>query len=165
MCFIAGFGLMLIFGGAHVFTVTRGDEWFISGLTIVMGLWCLSVIPAEFRRDRIDVSVKNKVVAYDGNGHWLVEANTSHNIIGPLPHVTENLPVSLYKLKSGLWLMDANKGAPEPDFRKINWKPMPGNFHVEPRGNTVRGSFLRDMMEGFEPHNYIVRDEWVSGSS
>ena len=31
MCVIIGFGLLLIAGGAHVFTVTRGDEWLISG--------------------------------------------------------------------------------------------------------------------------------------
>lgn len=159
MCAFLGLGLMLIFGGIHVFTVTHGDDWIISGVSIALGLWFLSMIIDEFIPGHIDVTVRNKVIAYDGNGHWLVEANTSHNIIGPLPRVTENLPVGLYKLKKGLWLMDANKGAPEPDASQINWIPMPGNFHAEPRGNTVRGSFLRDMMEGFESHDYIVRDE------
>lgn len=159
MCMLAGFGMILIAGGTHVFIVTRGNDWFISGVTITLGLWFLSLVVDEFRHVGIDVSVRNKVVAYDGQGHWLVEADTSHNIIGPLPHVSENLPVGLYKLKKGLWLMDSNKGAPEPDSRKINWLPMPGNFHVEPRGNTVRGSFLRDIMEGIETHTYIVRDE------
>lgn len=154
MCFIIGFGLMLIFGGAHVFTVTRGDEWLISGLTIAMGLWCLSVIPNEFRRDGIDGEVRNKIIAEDGQGAFLVRAKTRHNILGPRTHVNQNLPAHITTIEKGLHVVDF--GSYKDDYSHVQWIPVKG-YHIEPRGANPQ-DFVKDVMEGYD-HQYVVRDE------
>ena len=151
------FGLMLIAGGIHVF-MEDSSEWFISGIVVACGLWLWSWIIDSFRASPgIDVAVKNKIVAHDGQGRYLVRAKTSHNIIGPRRHVTGNLPAGIYKTGDDLFIVDATGGA-EPNYKDINWKPVDGNYHIEPRGNAKTKGFLADVVEGYS-HDYIVRDE------
>ena len=104
------------------------------------------------------MSVRNKVVARDGYGRYLVEADTSRQIVGPRPHVTGNLPAGLYQVRDGLWVVDSSGTYLDRKASEINWQPVDGNYHIEPRGNTSTGGFLRDVMEGYD-HNYIVEDK------
>lgn len=107
--------------------------------------------------DKIDVRVKNKILAHDGNGRFLVEAKTSRQIIGPRPHVDGNLPAHLTPVKKGLWVV--SNGAYENDeFNKTKWIFIKDDYHIEPRGNTDTPGALADMMGGWE-HNYIQKDD------
>lgn len=112
---------------------------------------------ADMKKPRtIDVSVKNKIVAQDGQGRYLVEAKTSRQIIGPAPHTTDNLPAHLYQVKKGLWIVDNNTSTVMgPDEEKnIKWEPVSCNKSIEPRGNSHSEGFLMDQMNGYS-HNYI----------
>lgn len=149
------FGLFIIAGGAKV--AIEGDVP-IGIITIVSGVMFLSMFLDVGKPARIDVSVRNKIIAHDGNGRYLVEAKTSRQIRGPRPHVSGNLPAHLIEVKMGLWIVDSNNYTPNLESKKINWLPMDGNYHVEPRGNTKTGGFLADVMEGYY-HEYIVKDD------
>jgi hypothetical protein len=106
---------------------------------------------------KIDVSVKNKIVAHDGNGRFLVEAKTSRQITGPRPYVEGNLPAHLTQVKKGLWVV--NNGPYEHNaFEKTEWLPVHGDYRIEPRGNTATPGALADMMGGWD-HNYIHKDD------
>lgn len=151
MCLFIGLGVVFIAGGVNV--VIQGNVPF--GLVVcAMGLWIFFMGVDLGRSGGIDVSVRNKVVAHDGNGRWLVEADTSRQITGPRPHVNGNLPAGLYKVEDGLWIVDST-GTRPPNH--IDWQPMSG-YRIEPRGNTETGGFLHDLMEGYD-HNYIVEDK------
>jgi len=155
MCAAIVFGLFLIVGGASV--TTQGDVA-IGIITISMGVMWLSMFldVGSGKSYRIDSSVRNKVVAHDGNGRYLVKADTSRQITGPRPHVTGNMPASLIEIQKGLWVVDSNGYC--NDYSRVNWQPVDGDYHIEPRGNTETGGFLRDVMEGYE-HYYVVRDD------
>ena len=157
-CVIFGLGLMFVVAGANVFA--RSDmmqDKAIGAIAVLAGVWLWSLVFDMARADGIDVSVNNRIVAQDGEGRYLVKAKTRYQILGPRPHVSGNLPAGLYQQRKGLWIVDST-GGPEPDSRNIDWKPMSGNYHIEPRGNTKTGGYLRDVMEGWE-HKYIVEDE------
>lgn len=157
MCFVIFFGLLFITGGANVFVQSDMlQDKAIGAITVLMGVWILSLALDWVKADGIDVSVNNRVIAHDGNGRYLVKAKTSRQILGPRPHVNGNLPAGLYKVKKGLWIVD--RTGHEPDMAHIEWQSMKGNFHIEPRGNTETGGLLRDIMEGYE-HNYLVEDK------
>jgi len=106
---------------------------------------------------KIDSSVKNKIVAHDGNGRYLVEAKTSRQITGPRPHVTGNLPASIQSVGKGTWVVDRDGFLQPEEIDKIKWIPLEG-YSIQPRGNTKTGGFLADEVEGWE-HNYLKRDE------
>jgi hypothetical protein len=109
------------------------------------------------REHRIDSSVKNKIVGYDGHGRYLVEAKTSRQITGPRPHVDGNLPAGLYQVKKGLWIVDTSRNGTPPPADEIDWKSVNG-YSINPRGNTKTNGFLSDKMVGWE-HNYIKKDD------
>lgn len=153
MCAIFG----ILIGSAFIWTAFQwgfpdGVGAIFTGIFIMWFAWDLR--PGQDYR--IDSSVKNKIVAHDGNGRYLVEAKTSRQITGPRPHITGNLPASLSEVKKGLWVV--NNNGFENDYSQTKWQSVDGNYHIEPRGNTQTGSFLRDIMEGYE-HNYVVKDD------
>ena len=104
---------------------------------------------------KIDVSLRNKIVAQDGNGRYLVEADTSRQILGPRPHVIGNLPASLTQVKKGLWVVDST-GHYTDTYKDVKWEPVTGNMSIEPRGSQSR-DFLDDMVQGYD-HTYIKEE-------
>jgi hypothetical protein len=140
------FGLFLIYVG-----ISQGREGaygVVSGLMLLWFVWSLR--PGQSRS--IDSSVRNKIVAHDGNGRYLVEADTSRQIIGPRPHVVGNLPASLTEVKKGLWVVDSQGYCPD-GYSNVVWKPVSEDLSINPRGSESR-NFLNDEMNGYE-HNYI----------
>jgi len=155
MCVFAGLGVLMLAGAVQMYRVDELGLAFILGSIAFM---CFGVIGDDFLPDRINVSVRNQVLAHDGQGHYLVKASTSYNILGPRTHVTANLPFGLWSIGKGLWIMDTTGGT-DPTEKKIEWLPMNGTYHVEPRGNSQTGGFLRELMEGYDEHQYIVEDK------
>jgi hypothetical protein len=130
------------------------------GLSCLVFLIIIVVGYFSFTRSgtyRIDSSVKNKIIAHDNQGRYLVEAKTSRQIIGPRPHVTGNLPASIQSVGKGKWVVDRNGFLQPEEIEKIKWIPLEG-YSIQPRGNTKTGGFLADEVEGWE-HNYIKEDE------
>jgi hypothetical protein len=143
------FGLFLL--GVGLSQGREGAYAIVSGLMLLWFVWSLR--PGQDHR--IDSSVRNRIRAHDGNGRYLVEADSSRQIQGPRPHVTGNLPASMTRVKKGLWVVDPNNWH-QKDYSQVDWKPMDGNYHIEPRGSTPQ-NFLADEMNGWE-HNYIQKD-------
>lgn len=149
------YGLIAAFSYAALFS--DGDI----GARVSAGMCALLLISVSLslrggKTARNDVSVKNKIVAHDGNGMFLVEAKTSRQIIGPRPHVQGNLPAHLTQVKKGLWVV--NNGPYEHDaYEKTKWIPVDGDYHINPRGNTNTPGALADTVNGWE-HNYIQKD-------
>ena len=152
--FIFKFGLVL--GGVFLSRVGVLQGWdgayaVVSGLMLLWLAWSLGDGSAK-----IDVSVRNKIVAQDGNGRYLVEAKTSRQITGPRPHVIGNLPASLTRVKKGLWVVDST-GHYTDSYKDVKWEPVNGNMSIEPRGSQSR-DLLDDMVQGYD-HTYIKGDE------
>ena len=145
------FGLFLI--GAGISQGKDGIYGVASGLMLIWFVWSMR----GGKSHRIDSSVRNKIVAQDGNGRYLVQADTSRQITGPRPHVSGNLPAAVVQVGDGWWVVDSVGYKPDGyDFSQ--WMPVEGNVSIEPRGNTETGGFLSDVMEGYD-HNYIVRED------
>jgi hypothetical protein len=127
-------------------TQAHGASVIIGGLILYFA-WDLTPRDNEYSR------VRNRIIAQDGNGRFLVEAKTSRQITGPRPHVEGNLPAAIYSTGKGMFIVDtsASRGAEPED---IHWQPVAGNFSIEPRGDTKTRGFLADQMEGWE-HSYI----------
>lgn len=152
MCLL--FGLSLLAMGIF-FGYPDGVSPFLCGIMVLWFAWDMR--PGQSYK--IDSSVKNKIIAHDGNGRYLVKAKTSRQITGPRPHVTDNLPAHIYSHGKGEWIVDRNTWVLQPeDIEKINWLPVPENKSINPRGKTKTGGFLQDLMEGYD-HNYIQEDE------
>lgn len=150
------YGLIIFLGYGAVFS--DGDM----GGRISAGACALLLIFAtmQFRggkHGKIDVSVKNKIIGHDGQGKFLVRAKTSRQIIGPRPYVDGNLPAHLTKIARDTWVV--NNGAYDADVKNIDWKPVEGNWHIEPRGNSPTPGALYDQVMGGWEHNYIQKDE------
>jgi len=122
-----------------------GVSAMITGLMLLWFAWSTS-----------GSSVRNKIVAHDGNGRYLVEAKTSRQILGPRPYVIGNLPASLTKVKDGLWVVDST-GHYSDSYNDVKWEPVKGNMSIDPRGSQSR-DFLDDTVQGYD-HTYIKGDE------
>lgn len=145
-------GILFVLAGlAGIFTKTLDIGTGLSSIAIG-GMFIYTFGSVKYGRYEINSSVKNRIVAQDRQGRYLVEAHTSRQITGPRPHVQGNMPANLYEVKKGLWIVDTNQGAVW-NGEKIQWEPVNGNFSLEPRGNQPR-DFLADEMTGWE-HNYI----------
>lgn len=151
MCAFVGISLLMFVGAFEMFKV---GEIGLGIVCVIVGLMFFSpVLDGITPSPRIDVAVRNKVVAHDGNGRYLVEADTSRQILGPRPHTSQNMPAGLYQVRSGLWIVDSTGGS-DPTEIKIEWQPVDGNYQVVPRGSEPR-DFLKDVVEGSDDHTYI----------
>jgi hypothetical protein len=143
-------GFALVAGG--LMDGWDGMSAVVSGLLILGLAWEMSGFGS--RNHSIDTSVRNRIVAEDGNGRYLVKAKTSRQIIGPRRYVQSNLPAHLTCVKKGLWIVDKNTSVMQPEEQeRIVWKPVTRNLSIEPRGNQSR-NYLDDIMNGYD-HNYI----------
>ena len=132
---------------------TQGRAGMFAFVCGMMLLWMAMSLGGS---SKVDVSVRNKIVATDGEGRYLVEADTSRQILGPRPHVIGNLPASLKEIKKGLWVVDST-GHYSDSYKDVKWEPVQGNMSIEPRGAQSR-DFLDDMVQGYD-HTYVRSDE------
>lgn len=144
------FGLFLL--GVGISQGREGAYGVVSGLMLIWFVWSMRPGRSSYK---IDSSVRNKIVATDGNGRYLVEADTSRQITGPRPHVIGNLPASLIQVKKGLWVVDTQGYC--DGYDRVNWKPVERDLSIDPRGSESQ-NFLSDEMLGYE-HNYIKGGE------
>ena len=146
------FGLLTIGFLLTVTGFTQGRDGVFAFVSGLMFFWFAMSLGES---SKIDVSVRNKIVAQDGNGRYLVKADTSRQILGPRPHVIGNLPASLTEVKKGLWVVDST-GHYSDSYKDVKWEPVQGNMSIEPRGSQSR-DFLDDMVQGYD-HIYIKNE-------
>ena len=119
------------------------------GVMFLFGTWSIGGSGGK-----IDVSIKNKIIGYDGQGRYLVKANSIWNIHGPHTSSKYNLPASITNIGKGLYVVDRTNTTFGDDARNIQFKQMDGDWHIQPRGQDRPVS---DMMVGFD-HQYTQRD-------